>query len=256
MLVLLFLIILTAGCNKQVENPKPKVNVSGSYSGIIPCADCEGIYYLLTISQDSTYSDKMVYIGKDVSPLENKGKWSVTDTNKIILTGKDGNVSQLLISNGNLIMLDAEGKKFEGPVADRFILKPGILKMPETVKSDSTKTSSNVSSSNSINGKWTLTEINGVKADKKNYMNGLPFLEIREADNKFSGSTGCNRINGASTIVGGEVVFTKYITTRMACPGTGESDFISALASVKSYKAEKNNLMLMSKDKTVLKFTR
>lgn len=258
MKIILFFItlsVLTAGCDKLPDKTKPKVNITGSYSGIIPCADCEGIYYLLTLNPDTTYNEKMVYIGKDASPLENKGKYFFTDTNKIKFINKDGPVSQFLISNGSLIMLDANGRNFEGPAADKFILKPGIMKMPEKANRDSSKTSS-TSVSNSINGKWTLSEINGKKVDANNYTNGLPFLEIREADNKFSGSTGCNRINGASTIVGNEVVFTKYITTRMACPGSGESNFISALATVRSYKVEKNNLIMISEGKTVMKFSR
>ncbi|MEO8210607.1 MAG: copper resistance protein NlpE N-terminal domain-containing protein [bacterium] len=252
-LFLFFIIIALSGCNKPEEKSKQELKISGPFSGIIPCADCEGIYYVLTLKSDSTYNDKMSYMGKNVSPVDNSGKWSFIDSNKIKLNTKDGATSRLLISGGNLIMLDGDGKKIEGPAADKFILTPGILKMPEVTTADTIKKSA---ASNSINGMWTLSEIDGQKVDKTIYKNGLPNIDIREADNKFSGSTGCNRINGASTIVGNEVVFTKFITTRMSCPGTGESEFITALTSIDSYKADKAMLILLSKGKSIMKFTK
>ncbi len=259
-LLVLIISILSAGCGKTSNTDKPSVKISGTFSGIIPCADCEGILYQLNLNTDSTYADKMTYAGKNVPPFENSGKWAFTDSNRIKLTGKTGPTGQLFISKGNLIILDPDGKMFDGPMADKFILKPGLTKLPESGMTDSSKypstTGTSSSTMNSINGAWTLTEINGKKADKQNYTNGLPEIDIREADNKFSGSTGCNRINGASTIVGNEIIFTKYITTKMACPGNGENDFIAALALVKTYTIDKNKLMLIAEGKTLLEFTR
>jgi heat shock protein HslJ/uncharacterized lipoprotein NlpE involved in copper resistance len=252
-LFLLSLIIIATGCNKTSDKSESSLKISGPFSGVIPCADCEGIYYVLMLNTDSSYSKEMVYLGKDVTPFETKGQWSFADTNKINLKDKDRGTEQFQIVKGNLIMLGGSGKRIEGPLADKFILKPGIMKMPDITSADS---SEKTSASNTINGSWTLSEINGHQADKKNYMNGLPNIEIHEADNKFSGSTGCNRINGASTINGNGISFTKFITTRMSCPGTGESEFLTSLSSIDSYKIDKNKLALLSKGNIVMQFSR
>lgn len=246
--VIILCIIILSGCGTQNEKSKsPKI--SGTYSGIVPCADCEGINYQLTFGPDSTFTEKMVYIGKSADPVEAKGTWRFKDSIRIVLNWQNGGSEQLEYSNGKLFMLDPSGKKMEGPLADKFILKPGETKNPVTQNNTS-------ASANSINGKWTLIEIDGIKTDSSSYTKGLPFLEIREADNKFTGSTGCNSINGASTINGNYITFSKYITTRMSCPGDGESNFINALLKIDSYKIEGNNLMMISKGKTVLLFSR
>lgn len=248
---IIFCIIILSGCGTQNEKTKSPVKISGTYSGIVPCADCEGINYQLTFGPDSSFTEKMVYIGKSVEPVEAKGTWRFKDSNVIVLNWQNGGSEQLEYSDGKMFMLDASGKKMEGPLADKFILKPGETKNPVT----QTNTNTSVSP-NSINGKWILMEIDGQKADSSSYTNGLPFLEIREADNKFTGSTGCNRINGASTINGNYLTFSKYNKTRMACPGDGESNFINALSKIDSYKIEGNNLMMISDGKSVLVFSR
>ena len=46
---------------------------NGTYKGILPCADCEGIKTELELNSDKTYEIKETYLGKgDGKPFESK----------------------------------------------------------------------------------------------------------------------------------------------------------------------------------------
>ncbi|MBK8552390.1 MAG: META domain-containing protein [Ignavibacteria bacterium] len=84
----------------------------------------------------------------------------------------------------------------------------------------------------------------------------MPNLEIRQADNKFTSNSGCNRTSGAVQIRDSLISFSKFFSTRMTCPGTGEKEYVSTMTSVNSYKIENGILSLYAAGKTVLKFSR
>lgn len=101
---------------------------------------------------------------------------------------------------------------------------------------------------------WLLESINGQTAEKENYMNEFPQIEINVSEKNFTGSGGCNRINGSVEVSGSNIKFDRIISTRMMCPGTGESDFLSALQNVNTWSIEKNKLYLMQDGKAVIVF--
>lgn len=101
---------------------------------------------------------------------------------------------------------------------------------------------------------WLLESINGETADGKNFMKELPQIEINTTEMNFSGSGGCNRINGIIEVKGNSIKFDRIISTRMMCPGTGERDFLAALQNVNAWSIEKNKLYLIQDGKTVIVF--
>ncbi len=60
---------------------------------------------------------------------------------------------------------------------------------------------------------WRITAFNGQPAV------GGVHADLSFADGRVSGSTGCNRLNGAYTQERNRLSFAAYATTRMACPG-------------------------------------
>lgn len=258
LLLIIFLVI--AGCSKKEEipiNEGYKLKISGGYAGIIPCADCEGINYEIDIKPDMTYRERTVYIGKqDDRPITVEGKWEFEGPEKIRLYKKTDAMSRFDILKGNLIMLDENGRRFGGTDSVKYILKPGSMQVVEK-KTDTTKiTKAADTTVISINGKWNLIEINGMKPEEGNYMTGIPDLEINGVDNKFTSNSGCNRTKGGVQIVNDAITFSKFFSTKITCPGTGESEYVSTLRSVDSYKIEKGILILNAAGKTVLKFNR
>lgn len=77
------------------------------------------------------------------------------------------------------------------------------------------------------------------------------------ATGRFSGSTGCNTINGPLTVDGPAIRFPEAMSmTRMACPGTGEPAFMAALKTVNRYAVDDNTLTFIVGDVAVMRFIR
>lgn len=98
---------------------------------------------------------------------------------------------------------------------------------------------------------WVLESINGKEADKTEYMKGLPMIEIKINEMRFSGHSGCNNINGKIQAESEKISFSNVAMTRMSCKGNSEAEFIKALTDVNTYKIGKNRLIL-SKDGDIL----
>ncbi len=99
-----------------------------NYSGIVPCADCEGIETSVTLKSDSTYDLHLLYIGrKSKGPGSNEfgesGKWMKHGADIIHLTGVKDGPSMYLKTDSSLIQLDMKGEKITGKLADKYELK-------------------------------------------------------------------------------------------------------------------------------------
>ena len=91
---------------------------------------------------------------------------------------------------------------------------------------------------------WVLESLNGIDADPKNYMKEIPRLELNTAEMRFTGSSGCNNINGKIYVLENSIKFSDIASTRMMCPGNSETDFLNALKSVNVWKVENMKLYL------------
>lgn len=100
------------------------LDYAGTYSGMLPCADCEGIETKLTLSAEGTYQKSSTYLGKD-SPksFEEQGSYRWDEAGRITtLEGKDA-PNQYAVGENALIQLDRSGKKIEGVLAEKYVLK-------------------------------------------------------------------------------------------------------------------------------------
>ena len=58
------------------HNSRNALDWPGSYSGVLPCADCEGIQTTVTLNADGTYERTLLYIGKSADPIRQSGQFS------------------------------------------------------------------------------------------------------------------------------------------------------------------------------------
>lgn len=101
---------------------------------------------------------------------------------------------------------------------------------------------------NNLDTIWELQKQNGVSVNA----NYIPQLVIHFEDKKFYGNTGCNRMSGSFTIDGTSLKFDdKIISTRMACQGYNENDFINTLLKVNTYNVQ-DSLLELKRDTTIL----
>jgi uncharacterized lipoprotein NlpE involved in copper resistance len=106
------------------DKSQTSVDYPGTYKGITPCADCEGIEVELIINQDSTFSLSNKYLGKgDGKPFVKTGRYSWTaDGSTIELEGITDGPSKFKVGENRVWMLDMQGNKVEGALADKYIL--------------------------------------------------------------------------------------------------------------------------------------
>ena len=127
-ILLIFVSVLFfAACNTSKTTTKvtetKSIALSGTYSGITPCADCEGINYTIEFNDDFSYSTKLVYLGRDENAFETSGNYKIQDGIIRLLNEEDGII--YFKKNGeNLQILDRNRKEITGSLAEMYVLKP------------------------------------------------------------------------------------------------------------------------------------
>lgn len=103
---------------------------------------------------------------------------------------------------------------------------------------------------------WVLESLNGRKVSASDFSRELPSMELHPRDARFSGYSGCNRMNGELFFDRGLLRFTKVATTRMACVNGSENEqsFLKALQSSTGYRIGNNRLTLFNPDRELLVF--
>lgn len=70
-------------------------------------------------------------------------------------------------------------------------------------------------------------------------------MEIYASTNKFSGFSGCNRMNGSLFFEKGKLRFINIASTKMMCDNLyKETEFITTLQNITSYTIGENRLIL------------
>lgn len=107
------------------HNAQNSLDWFGTYEGLTPCADCEGIKVKVTLNEDQTFAIHNVYIknGKEESPTDYTGKFVWDESGSIItLEGAKDVPTKFFVAEGRIIILDQEGKRIEGALADNYVL--------------------------------------------------------------------------------------------------------------------------------------
>lgn len=199
---------------------------NGTYQGIIPCADCEGIATALTLNDDLTFVHRSKYLGKSDSVYVSTGnfKWDSSGSD-IKIIENDGSPKQFKVGENQLFMLDQEGNRITGNLAEKYILKKDDIHITEKY--------------------WKLVELNGqpVRTEEGNRE---AFLILKEEDNRAHGNGGCNTFNGSYEMKeGNRITFSKMASTLMACVDMEtEQQFMQVLETVDNYNLTETTLIL------------
>ena len=106
------------------DNSQNSLDWQGTYKGVTPCADCEGIETEITLNADLTFTLKIEYLGKgDGNVFQEAGSFVWDKTGGIIsLEGFKGGPSQYKVGENRLIQLDMEGNVITGDLAEKYVL--------------------------------------------------------------------------------------------------------------------------------------
>lgn len=104
------------------------------------------------------------------------------------------------------------------------------------------------------NKTWELNSMNGIESLQESFPSGVPTLEFLEAG-KLAGFSGCNNFSGVYSLEGKNLKLDPGAMTRKACPGNGESSFITALSQVTKFKSSDNEIILLGESGELMSFT-
>jgi uncharacterized lipoprotein NlpE involved in copper resistance len=97
--------------------------MTGTYSGNLPCGDCEGIKTALSLKRDDTFVLNTEYLGKNTTDIQVVGTYSYDDQSNIItLENAADGPSKFLYENGGIWILDQNANRIEGEYSNRYLL--------------------------------------------------------------------------------------------------------------------------------------
>ncbi len=255
--------------NVAAHNAKNSLDYIGTYKGILPCADCEGLETVICINENNTYNIKTQYQGKGEKVFEQKGTFSWNKAgNAIVLDNVTNAPNQYFVGENTMTQLDLSGKKITGDLASAYILakQPTTNSEIETAAENKPTVDLNnrieaqtvikkvnpaVGKATLAETKWKLITLNGkvvTQKGKKDY-----FLKLNSKDGKFTAYAGCNSIMGSYVMPSAfGLTFSNVAMTKMACPGMVlETLFSKALEETERYTI-KDNILKLHKGKVAI----
>ncbi|MDZ4748340.1 MAG: copper resistance protein NlpE N-terminal domain-containing protein [Saprospiraceae bacterium] len=113
----MLLFVLTSCAQKEAS-------WAGTYKGVLPCVNCEGLEAILTLKEDTTFLLKINFLGSDVTIPDTTGNVIWNEPNKLFtLDIKSYFSSQFEIAGDTLINLGLDGARVVGSDANKFIFK-------------------------------------------------------------------------------------------------------------------------------------
>lgn len=236
------------------ENPTPADNSrtsldwAGTYSGTVPCADCEGIATRLTINDDGSYVLQTQYLGKSDELFVNEGAFDwQEDGNHIVLQGIENGPSIYQVGENHLRQRDMDGKPITGDLADNYVLRKAMrpVAMAARMSTEPAKPA--------LEGpRWNLVELMGKPVPPANEPRGEAYIIFDAQEKRASGSAGCNRFFAGYELdeAAGRLRFSKAGSTMMACPDMSVEDaFHKALGEVDNYTIGEDGRLSLNKAK-------
>lgn len=104
----------------DMHTAETSLDYTGTYKGVMPCADCPGIDITINLLEDNKYTMVLNYQER-ASTFSSEGAYSI-DKNIITLSTEDG-PEYYFVGEGYLKRLDKDKQPVTGELADMYILK-------------------------------------------------------------------------------------------------------------------------------------
>lgn len=205
---------MSDGNNSQVS-----LDWNGTYQGIIPCADCEGIKTSVTLMKNGEFSRTVTYLGREASGRTDTGAFQWDETGAIVTLKPGQQDSQMYKVGENILFhLDRAGNLITGELAEKYQLMK------------------NRADNRLEDKKWVLTELMGREINLGEG-NKEAFLIFTSETGRISGNNSCNLLNGSYELHEGDrITIREMATTLRACPDMEIADqFNKVLGTVDNY---------------------
>ena len=104
---------------------KTSFEFAGTYTGTLPCGDCEGIKTSVILYNDSSYKLTSEYIGKSSEDYVEENRFLHNAEKRIVTlkpTDRSEAPKQFLVQGKSLLMLDTSGNIIIGDLASKYKL--------------------------------------------------------------------------------------------------------------------------------------
>jgi heat shock protein HslJ len=203
----------------------------GTYTGTVPCADCEGIATSLTLDRSGKYILRTQYLGKSAEVFTDEGNfvWEA-DGNRIQLEGVKDGASRFHVGEDQVFQLDGNGERITGDLAENYILRKA----------------SSAAGLPLVGTYWKLVEVMGKSVPHPE--GRMPaHMVLNAEDKRVAGNAGCNSFFSTYELdeAAGRIRFEQAGSTMMACPDMSVEDaFLKALQEVDNYSLADGKLAL------------
>lgn len=216
---------------KANHNSHNSLDWKGTYSGIVPCADCEGILTRITLRDDNTYYLQTRYLGKSDDVLSSNGsfEWNSDGSQIRLKNVKEGTgPAYYKVGENQVIQLDLDGKPVTGNLASRYVLAR--------------------ERGDDLNKYWKLIEVNGTAVMPDANRKKEPHIIFHTNDKRVTGSGGCNTFTGTFQMAAdNRISFSPLAATKMFCNNTQQTEdlMLNALQNTDSYYLRGDTLQLV-----------
>lgn len=205
------------------HNSQNALDWAGTYQGTLPCADCPGIRYAITLNDDNTYLLKTRYLEKDDSVFTDSGTFRWDESGSRITLSDRG--EQFQVGENRLFHLDMEGNRITGNLAAHYILEKLDNAITDTY--------------------WKLFEVNGATVEAGTTQKEV-FIRLVSESSRVEANGGCNGMGGTYELTNpNRIKFSQLIGTLMACENMEvENGLRRALETADSYHVQGDTLQL------------
>lgn len=179
------------------HNSRNSLDWAGTYRGVLPCADCEGIETVITLTEDGNFRERTRYLGRDEGRTEASRQgsfdWS-SDGGTVTLAGDPPHPYR--VGENRIVRLSLDGTAITGSLAEHHVL---------------TKVTPQITG-----WRWTLVELRGQPVTG---LERAPFLALNAAESRVTGYGGCNSLSGSFVLDEPtlRLKFERMISTLRAC---------------------------------------
>lgn len=107
----------------QQHTSQNSLDWAGTYSGTVPCADCEGIGTNITLRSNNTFRIERTYLGRSAAPFVDSGRIVWRKDGRTIELRHGSNERELcLVGEERLTLLDRNGAVIRGALSQRYLL--------------------------------------------------------------------------------------------------------------------------------------
>lgn len=131
--IILFLFLALFSCKKEnieskeykavdMHNSQISLDLTGTYTGFVPCADCEGISVRIVLNCDQTYELFYRYVGKSDEYYECSGDFNWNNDGNSIILDCETFAKNYFVGENYLVQYDINGNRISGELEDKYRL--------------------------------------------------------------------------------------------------------------------------------------